>query len=79
MLFALSVIPREQPHFYLAAGRLSGFLTIKFTPSGFLSLSLRFLKHFCAGLTPWISARIFRAHGCKATKLVAWCEALRFL
>lgn len=37
------------------------------------------LKHFRAGLTPWTSARIFRARRCEATKLVAWCEALCFL
>lgn len=46
MLFAVSVIPREQPHFYLAAGRLSGFFPIKFTPFGFLSPSLRFFEAF---------------------------------
>lgn len=38
-----------------------------------------FLKHFCAGLTPSVSARIFGAHGCKTTKLVAWCKAPCFL
>lgn len=31
---------REQPHFCLAAGCLSGFFTFKFAPSGFLFLSL---------------------------------------
>lgn len=80
MLFAVSVIPREQPHFCLAAGRLSGFFTTNFTPSGFISLSLIFVtQHFYAGQTPWTSAGIFRAHGCKATKLVAWREVLHFL
>lgn len=49
MLFAVSVIPREHSYFYLVAGRFSGFFTIKFTPSGSLSLSLRFFEAFLCG------------------------------
>lgn len=74
MLFAVSVIPREQLHFYLAAGCLSGFFTIRFSPSGFLSLSLLFIEAFlCWADTVDISKNI------QATELVAWCEALCFL
>lgn len=78
MLFAVSVVPSKEPHFYLAGDWLAGFSAIKFTPAGFPSPSLLLWKDLSARLRPRTSARVFGAQRCGATKPVTWCESLCF-
>lgn len=72
MLFAVSVIPGNSLAvllFYLADGHLSGFSQLSSLHLAFFLCHSVFLKHFCARLTPWISARVFRAHGMQSHKV----------